>query len=220
MPRLGLSSNTNFLGSRERKLRKAIGPIHQRKPTAESLVMTLPTATELIEAKLGDSVGHAQKPTKLGTVTIDNRDGLGAVPNNKNVGYLGFTVHMKPSDFLNLNPERGEDKGIGQVEKHIRSGGSIGSPFLSVDWDTDDKSGDLSSSGNWRVTGHEGRARMLALHNMQPDVAVPVHVFPSGGIRARHLGPHHTSARIHPDTSAKTGRVHTPAQVTHTPDHA
>jgi hypothetical protein len=179
--------------------------------------MRLPTVTELIEAKLGGSAGHAQEPTNFGTVTIDNRDGLGAVPNNRNVGYLGFTVHMKPIDFLNLNPERGEDKGIGQVEKHVRSGGSIGSPFLSVDWNTDDNSGDLSSSGNWRVTSHEGRARMLALHNVQPDVAVPVHVFPNGGIRARHLKAYHTSARIYPDLRAENGRVHTPTQVTHTP---
>ena len=47
--------------------------------------------------------------------------------------------------------------------------------------------GDMSEPA--RVSGHEGRNRMLAIQQVEGDDPVEVHIFPKGGMRARDLTP-------------------------------
>lgn len=138
-------------------------------------------ADELIKAQLSES------PLK-----IDNREGIGSVPWNTNVNYMGFTVHMKPKDFLKLNPPRGDYPT--RVIDHVKGGGAVGTPFLQARWNEQGK--------HWQVYQHEGRGRMQAAHELFPDEDVPVHVFPRGEgyeMRARDLTDEHLFAPIKSD---------------------
>lgn len=127
-------------------------------------------------------------------VKIDNKHGLGAVPDNSNIDYMGFTVHMKPRDFLKLNPDRGRDPS--GIRDAMKGGAAIGTPFLSAEWSEKGK--------HWKVYQHEGRGRMTVAHELHPDEEVPVHVFPRGEdreMRSRHLTDDHLFAPIHSDTA-------------------
>lgn len=142
-------------------------------------------------------------------VKIDNKHGLGAVPDNSNIDYMGFTVHMKPKDFLKLNPDRGRDPS--GIRDAMKGGAAIGTPFLSAEWNEKGK--------HWKVYQHEGRGRMQVAHELHPDEEVPVHVFPRGEdreLRARHLTDEHLFAPIHSDTArgAAPFKFH-PQRVTH-----
>ena len=116
-------------------------------------------------------------------VNIDNKDGWGSVPWNQEVDYRGMRVKMKPSVFEKLALSRGGEPAVDKVVQHIKSGGSIGAPFLNIRVDDDD-------SQIPEVVGHEGRSRMLAIHEVHGDVPVEVHLFFEGKVnRARHITP-------------------------------
>lgn len=94
------------------------------------------------------------------------------------------------------------------VRQHVRAGGAIASPFLSTEWHEPTKT--------WKVIQHEGRARMLAAADEDPSQEIPVHVFPRGGDRARHLTHEHIFAPIHPDSRTHgMGQRYLPHKVTH-----
>ncbi len=109
--------------------------------------------------------------------------GLGAVSDNMNIGYFGFIVYMKPSDFLKLNPTREVSDSVDFIYDQIAKGRKLGPPFLSVKYD--------EQRHTFKVYSHEGRGRMLALLKHGYDNEVPVHIFPrnanGGELRARHL---------------------------------
>jgi hypothetical protein len=109
----------------------------------------------------------------LKEVIIDNRDGLGAVPDGENVDYKGLKVFMKPSIFLKLASPLNKPISTDRIKKHITSGGSIGAPFLDLDipddWDTNTPA---------KVGGHEGRNRMLSIIDLEGDKPIEVHLFP------------------------------------------
>lgn len=155
-------------------------------------------ADDLIKAALNEA------PLK-----IDNEHGLGAVPDNRNVNYMGYTVHMKPAEFLKLNPARPDHPQ--HAIDHVRAGGAVGTPFISAKWNETGK--------HWEVYQHEGRGRMQAAHELWPDQEVPVHVFPRGDgyeIRARHLTPEHLFAPIHSDQRRGAAKfTFTPQRVIH-----
>lgn len=136
---------------------------------------------------------------------IDNKNGLGAVPDNSNVDYLGFTVHMKPRDFLQLNPTR-NDYPTG-LRKEVEGGAAIAPPSLSVKWHDEGR--------RWRVVQHEGRGRMMIAHDLHPEEPVPVQIFPREGLRARHLTPEHLFAPIHSDMRADIPFRFKPERVIH-----
>lgn len=137
---------------------------------------------------LEDIASQPKKPGRIFTaltedVQIDNKDGWGAVPYNQEVDYRGLRVKMKPSVFINLAASRNGEPPVPKVVQHIKDGGSIGAPFLSIFVDEDD-------SQIPEVRGHEGRSRMAAILEVHGDVPVEVHLFFQGKVnRNRHITP-------------------------------
>jgi hypothetical protein len=113
------------------------------------------------------------------------KEGEGWVPDNGNVGYLGFTRDMTPGEFLGKAEDITGNERKGSLEylrSHVQGGGKLGNPFLSPRWDEQERV--------WRVRPrqHEGRHRMTVVREMLgPDARVPVHIFPREGLRARDI---------------------------------
>jgi hypothetical protein len=118
-------------------------------------------------------------------VTIDNKSGWGAVPYNADIDYFGLQVLMKPSVFLSLAlPLDGEKDKVQLIVDHIKSGGTIGAPFLDVTVPEAWEEGNFE--GVAKITGHEGRHRMLAAIEIQGDVPIETHILVKH-LRARHI---------------------------------
>ena len=126
-------------------------------------------------------------PEKLSEYKVDNVEGLGSVPYNQNVDYFGLRVMMKPSTFLDLALPLNEPRSVEHIMQHMKNGGGLGAPFLDisipVEWEEDDFTQPA------RITGHEGRNRMLAIQKLEGDDPVEVHLLLKNGWRARHLTP-------------------------------
>jgi hypothetical protein len=145
---------------------------------------------EIYADKIADapawSPESAEEHYRIGDITFSATAGLGSVPNNANVWYVGFVAFMKPSVFLRLAlDDRGHQEPTSrELEKLAKEGYAIGIPFLIIQFDPD---------GNElpRVIGHEGRGRMRMVQRVLGDVPIPVHFFLSGGMRSRHLTPEH-----------------------------
>jgi len=127
-------------------------------------------------------IRYPQTNESVNEVTIDNREGWGAVPNNAEIDYFGMRVMMKPSMFLKLAAKLGQ-KPSTEIEQHIKDHGAIGAPYLIIELpDTDDEPA--------QVVGHDGRNRMIAVMNVEGDDPIETHIFPRGRIsRAKHLTP-------------------------------
>lgn len=114
------------------------------------------------------------------TVKIDNVNGIGEVPWNRNVSYRGFIKYFTPDEFLSLvlplHPHNKDN--ISSYVDRIRKEG-MASPFLEVSWDRQSK--------QWKIWSHEGRHRMLAAKEINPNQKIEVHIFPDGGMRARDI---------------------------------
>lgn len=110
-------------------------------------------------------------------IVFDDRDGLGAVTDALDVAYKGFLVHMRPSMFLALCPPLPE--GRTAVDDLIEGGAAIGTPFLVVDIEDEERA----------VRQHEGRHRMRAVLRLAGDDPVPVAMLLSHGARARDVAP-------------------------------
>lgn len=117
----------------------------------------------------------------------DPVDGLGSVPYNSNVDYMGLRVLMRPSVFLKLARELHEPRSVDYIVKHMEQGGALGQPFLMVDIPDEWRENNFQNYA--RVSGHEGRNRMMAIMKVEGDDPVEVHIFPRGGFRARHMTP-------------------------------
>jgi spore germination cell wall hydrolase CwlJ-like protein len=124
-------------------------------------------------------------PEKVNEYKVDNKDGLGSVPYNQEVDYMGLRVKMKPSTFLKLALPLEQERSVDYIVKHIKDGGALGAPFLDISIPAAWEGGDLSKQA--QVKGHEGRNRMIAIMKTEGDNPVEVHLFFKGGIRARHL---------------------------------
>lgn len=112
---------------------------------------------------------------------FDNKDGIGAVPYNQDVNYMGFITYMTTKKFRELVPPGVWDLNTKEyVIQAIKDGQKLGTPFLEVRWDEKNKV--------WQTVGHEGRSRMDAIGEIfGTDVLVPVHMFPGPSMRARHI---------------------------------
>jgi hypothetical protein len=118
----------------------------------------------------------------IGEVTFSAKDGLGSVPFNQSVYYHGFVTMLKPSAFAELALEDESTERAKGIAKMILKGYAVGIPFFNISLGDEDK-------GPAKITGHEGRARMLAVKMANGDVPVPVHCFLQHGLRARDLTP-------------------------------
>lgn len=114
------------------------------------------------------------------TVCIDPVYGSGATPDTANIAYKGFVVFMPPQKFLSLchklQTPRPSSKFFQEVLPLLEH--CIGPPCLYL-------LEDGSNGEYWRVMGHEGRHRVLAMQAIGMEL-VPVYVFP-GQLRARHV---------------------------------
>jgi hypothetical protein len=125
----------------------------------------------------------------LQEANIDNRQGLGNVPDNQNVDYLGLRVQMKPSVFLRLAATlyREQAASTDYIKQHVQKGGAIASPWLVIDIPQAWEQGDFQQAA--RVSGHEGRNRMWAVLETDGDEPIECHLFFSHGLRNRHILP-------------------------------
>ena len=130
----------------------------------------------------------------LSEVTIDNKQGAGAVPYNQDVDYFGLRTAMRPSVFLRLAAQLGQAHSA-ELEKYIADGGAIGAPFLEIKIPQGWEQGDFTEPA--QVIGHEGRNRMAAIKKLEGDAPIEVHVFPKGGFRARDITPEFKAALSH-----------------------
>lgn len=124
----------------------------------------------------------AEEHYKVGKIIFSASKGLGSVPNNQNVWYMGFVGFMKPSTFMELalSDSQMQEPTSVELEKLSKEGYAIGIPFLNISIDEQGKK--LP-----KITGHEGRGRMRMAKRMNNDEELPVHFFLDGGMRARHL---------------------------------
>ena len=134
----------------------------------------------------------------LDEVIIDNEHGWGQVPLNMEVKHHGLRVLMQPSVFLKLAYGLDRDASP-KVVDHIRTGGSIGAPFLEISipktwplnidrWESEEPE-HVSFAVPARVAGHEGRNRMTAIKQLEGDSPIEVHLFFRHHIRRRHITP-------------------------------
>lgn len=113
---------------------------------------------------------------KVGHVLIDNIEGKGAVPNNQDVDYFGFTMFITPEKFIKLAASGNREADGKDIAEAMKKEVAFGNPFFQLD----------TIQGVPRIVGHEGRARMLAIRALNGNVYFPVHVF-TVGKRARDL---------------------------------
>jgi putative chitinase len=123
----------------------------------------------------------------LSEYNVDNKNGLGAVPDNDKIDYFGLRVKMKPSIFLKLALPLDKDASVDYIKNHIEKGGSLGSPFLDISVPGEYEDGDYTKPAT--VAGHEGRNRMKAILQTEGDDPVEVHLFFKHGLRARDITP-------------------------------
>lgn len=123
----------------------------------------------------------------IGEVTIDNKNGWGAVPYNADVDYFGLRVLMKPSIFLKLAAPINDPPSKEDIKKHLANGGSIGAPFLTIKIPKEWSDNNFTKPAS--VLNHDGRNRMLAIIELEGDKPVEVHLFPTGGMRNRDMTP-------------------------------
>ena len=125
-------------------------------------------------------------PEKISEYKVDNVKGLGSTSNNQEIRYRGFTALMKPSVFLNLAAPMDEPRSVPYIIQHLEKGGSLGSPYLTVDVPEQWYKGDFTNLSYANVTGHEGRNRMMAIQKLEGDkpVEMQIHI---RGLRGREI---------------------------------
>lgn len=146
---------------------------------------------EKVEGAPDWSPAVAEGDYRVGSVTFSAKNGLGAVPFNQSVYYHGLVVECRPSTFLELAlPHTRERLGAARdIVKLVKEGYALGIPWFDISLrDVEEH------DGHPRITGHEGRGRMLAIRELIGDVPVPIHLILAGGMRARGLKPQHLDA--------------------------
>ena len=138
---------------------------------------------------------------KIQEILIDNQRGMGAVPNNDNIDYMGLRVMMKPTAFLKLASytSRNSLPNVDIIKDLIKSGNAIGAPWLIIRIPNSWENGDFKNIAT--VVGHEGRNRMFAVKELEGDEPIEVHLFFNHGIKARNITPEwiqHMNSQLYP----------------------
>ena len=127
------------------------------------------------------------------TINWDRRDGVGAVPDQSNINYLGFERLMLPMEFRALVPSGVWNRDTTQfIIDKIKKGEPIAPPFLIVEWDVD--------SNTWTVMNHEGRSRVDAAISLGINTPIAISMLPRlprGELRARNITDEMRTAKIH-----------------------
>jgi hypothetical protein len=116
-------------------------------------------------------------------VNWDADHGAGATPAQKDLAYFGFERQMKPREYLSLvrpGPHLDDSKVV-SMEQSMRAGQPFAPPLLSAKWRPEQR--------DWAIDAHDGRHRALALHRIDSEAKMPVHILPRNGLRARDLTP-------------------------------
>jgi hypothetical protein len=119
---------------------------------------------------------------------INNASGIGAVPNNQQIGYQGLQVVMRPSMFLELaspldTKSADERETIEYIKKNLDEKG-VGAPWLTVVIPEAWESEDFSQMAY--VRDHDGRHRMHSILEQEGNDPVEVHIIVPH-MRRRHI---------------------------------
>uniref|UniRef100_UPI003364FD01 amidoligase family protein n=1 Tax=Haliscomenobacter sp. TaxID=2717303 RepID=UPI003364FD01 len=119
---------------------------------------------------------------------INNASGIGAVPNNQQIGYQGLQVVMRPSMFLELAlpldaKSADERETIEYIKKNLDEKG-VGAPWLTVVVPEAWESEDFSQMAH--VSNHDGRHRMHSILEQEGNDPVEVHIIVPH-MRRRHI---------------------------------
>lgn len=126
----------------------------------------------------GPSLGNVDKAFIVGKTIFDNQYGKGQTPNNEEVLYHGFSMELKPSDFLKIVSKEDREKDASEIAQKMLRNVPFGSPMLYI----------KANIQKWKegkplqvsIDDHEGRARCLAFWKINGDVPIPIHVIPRG----------------------------------------
>jgi pyrimidine deaminase RibD-like protein len=159
-------------------------PTQHREDNDFKILITKNNKLEQMCKELADTFLKKQvkENIELDELKIDNVNGIGSVPWNQEIGYMGLNVLMKPSIFLKLalpikSLSPNDEKTVDYLKKELDNKG-IGAPFLQIDIPQEWKKGITGTPA--RVVGHEGRHRMLAIQSVEGDNPVQVHLLPRG----------------------------------------
>ena len=146
-------------------------------------------AKEIALDHLGERLDYYKQLAKFDETVVDNDHGIGSVPDNRNVDYLGLNVLMKPSIFLKLAIplSRSVATSTDYIKQQIQSGKTIGAPWLDISIPPEWEKNNLKKPA--MVMGHEGRNRMHAILELYGDNPIEVHLFFRNGLRNRHILP-------------------------------
>lgn len=160
---------------------------YQQEPDALRDMDHLRRHNPNVRLELKHEVCDLETVRSINEYKINNSDGIGAVPYNKDVDYFGLRVAMRPSTFLKLalpmNDSATDRQSVEHIKQNMDTKG-IGAPFLQIDIPDGWENNDFSQPA--KVTGHDGRHRMLAIMQSEGDEPVETHLFPVG-LRRRHF---------------------------------
>lgn len=151
---------------------------------SESQIQSIPEITRQNAKQVAERQYKVR--SKQGWVVFDNEHGLGAMPDNRTVLYRGFLAEMSPRKFRELAKDYAagaRNKDAASIKRLIEDGYGIGCPTLYIN--VDEYMNDRGTETPAYISGHEGRARSLALEDL--GVATFFVQFQFIGWRARHV---------------------------------
>jgi hypothetical protein len=153
-------------------------------------------------------------------VVFDSEYGIGQMPHNQNINYMGFIIWITPREFLRLVPYFRKQQSEDWLKEQIRNGTPLGAPMLIAKiskgelpkdrdlWERDRHGTPILPPDEpleFKVAGYEGQARMKVLSQIGFNrTPIPVIVLAKradgGEVRARHLAPEYlVGAKLLPD---------------------
>jgi hypothetical protein len=166
---------------------------HRAYRAAPTLDGAIKEYHDFIKSTAETSLNWYRKSQNESIPTWDPVNGIGAVPDNQEIGYKGFVKEMTPDEFRRLVPYGTSNNSKKFLIDAAKNGKPFGPPFLIVLWDEKQKA--------WDVIDHEGRSRSDVAKMFSPDKKMPVHILPMRGLRARDLTPDMINAPFIPQQS-------------------
>lgn len=108
---------------------------------------------------------------RIGAVAFDSSNGIGKTDLISNNLYAHVLIYLLPKTFLDLVSLRQgwpNYSNVGFLEEAIKTQTPIAPPYFIIS---------KNNENSWFVTAHEGRTRTEIIHDIQPDLPIPVYVF-------------------------------------------